>query len=519
MKKLALLLVSHGLALGAGWLTFRGPEIAADPENVPAARLTKKPRPADDAEGRRVLAEMRQGWGTESRPPPGTHARESVQTTLAKVKEESRRQQAEELEEIRKRSLAVVLPADPAAALAKLAAGPEILDTAAFAIAWLRADPAAALGFLQASEALSRNSHMTQALEIWVAEVDLEEVAALLDQAPAWQEKIAASLMKVAANQDTGLLDGLLEELEGKVSRERLIEGAMRQVSAERRADALAWILGSLKGKEAGRAVMMVAIGMDDNATAKTWLKQAREGLDPEAMKELKGWGNYIDIMRSGVGPDSPMEERVEAMLEGGVTGKTDVERLANARASIVSQDLSRWMGTEQLAEAVKSGGMGAAGVWQEAAAKFPQYVEQEREGMLRAVFSSVAAYDPEGAIRLLEDQGMGGQAAGYVSLVMDRLAFTDFERTLDLVACLPEETLAANLTEFDRRYSSVVMREAERRGSFWTEWLRQQPAGVSKDLMLHYTARHYFKTGNEALGTELKNLVRDPTVKSWPKL
>lgn len=138
---------------------------------------------------------------------------------------------------------------------------------------------------------------------------------------------------------------------------------------------------------------------------------------------------------------------------------------------------------------------------------------------MLGAVFSSVAPYDPEGALKLLEDHGMGDQAAKYVSRVLDRLAYTDFERAVSLVSHLPEETMMANLTDFDRRYSSFVMREAARRGSFWTEWLRRQPAGVSKDLMLHYTARHYFKTGNEALGTELKNLVRDPTVKSWPKL
>lgn len=216
---------------------------------------------------------MRQGWGTEIRPTPDAVTRESIPTTIARAKLEQRRQQAEELEEIRKRSLAVVLPADPAAALTKLAAGPEIRDTAAFAIAWLRADPAAALGFLQ---------------------------------------------------------------------------------------------------------------------------------------------------------------------------------------ASIVSQDLSRWMGAEQLGEAVKSGGMGAAGVWQEATARFPQFADQEREGMLRAVFSGVAAYDPEGAMKLLEDQGLGDQAGRYVSWALDRLG---------------------------------------------------------------YTARHYFKNGNEALGTELKNLVRDPTVKSWPNL
>ena len=176
-------------------------------------------------------------------------------------------------------------------------------------------------------------------------------------------------------------------------------------------------------------------------------------------------------------------------------------------------------MGAEQLGEAVKSGGMGAARVWQEATAKFPQFADQEREGMLRAVFSSVAAYDPEGAMKLLDEQGLGDQAGRYVSRVLDRMGYTDFESAMKLVAHLPEETMRGNLAEFDRNYSSMVPREAERRGSFWTEWLRQQPAGVSKDLMLHYTARHYFKTGNEALATELKNLVRDPTVKSWPNL
>ena len=518
MKKLAILLFSHGLALGAGWLAFRGTDIQSAPRNETAARITKKPRSDDDAEGRRVLAEMRQGWGTEIRQT-GRLTPESIHATLARGQLEARRQQAEELEEIRKRSLAVVLPADPAAALAKLAAGPEIRDTAAFAIAWLRADPAAALRFLETSEVLSRNSNMTRALELWVAEADFEEVAGLLDQAPAWQEKISASLMKTAANEDPAQLDTLIERLEGKVSRERLIEVAVRDIPADRRAEVLKWIHESLKGKEAGRAVMMMAIGMDDPPAAKAFLQQAQQGLDPEAMRELKGWGNYGDIMRSGVGPDSPMEERVEAMLAGGVVGKTDGERRDNARASIVSQDLSRWMGAEQLGEAVKSGGMGAAEVWQEATAKFPHYAGQEREGMLRGVFSSVAAYDPEGAMKLLEDQGMGDQAGKYVSRVMDRMGYTDFETAMKLVAHLPEETMRGNLAEFDRNYSSMVPREAERRGSFWTEWLRQQPAGVSKDLMLHYTARHYFKTGNEALATELKNLVRDPTVKSWPNL
>lgn len=515
----ALLLVSHGLAIGAGWLAFRGPERTTAPQNETATRLTKRPRSPGGAEGRRLLTEMRQGWGTGIRPAATALNRQSIQTSVESGRLEARRLQAEELEEIRRRSQAVALPADPAAALAELALGPEIRDTVAFAIAWLRADPAAALLFLDSSEVLNRNSNMTRALEIWVEEEELEKVAGLLDQAPAWQEKIAATLMKVAANQDPGHLDDLLERLETKVSRERLIAVAVRDLSDDRRTDALAWIHESLNGKEAGRAVMKAALGMDDKAAAKAFLKQAREGLDPEAMRELKGWGNYGDIMRSGVGPDSPMEERVEAMLEGGVTGKTDEERRTNARASIVSQDVSRWMGGEHLGEAVKSGEMSAAEVWQQTTRQFPQYAGQEREVLLRAAFSTVAAYDPDGAMKLLEDQGSGDQAAGYVTQVMDRLAYTDIERALSLVSCVPEETMIANLTEFDRRYSSFVMREADRRGSFWTEWLRRQPAGVSKDLMLHYTARHYFKNGNEVLATELKEQVENPTVKSWPKL
>ena len=48
---------------------------------------------------------------------------------------------------------------------------------------------------------------------------------------------------------------------------------------------------------------------------------------------------------------------------------------------------------------------------------------------------------------------------------------------------------------------------------------MKGQPEGLSRDLLLHYTARQYFRSGNEAEGAALKAMVRDTTVKSWPKL
>ncbi|MES2923157.1 MAG: hypothetical protein V4819_16495 [Verrucomicrobiota bacterium] len=523
MKKTVGVLLSHALALAVGWVAFRGGERADGVAKTEAAHRVTKTQRTDDAEqGRRVLAEMRQAWGTGAAAAATVQSRTqrpSAESMIRKMREDSRRQEDEELGAIRQQMQTVVLPADPAAELTRLIAGPEIKNTAAFAIAWLCADPAAALQFLEGSEVLMRNSNMTRALKIWVAEAGADKVIGLLEQAPGWRAKLAGALVNVAAAENPAQLDGLLEQLEGTLSREQLIEQAFRNLPEEKRPAALEWILTSLKGKEAGRAVMKTALGMEDKVAAKAFLKQAAPRLDPEGMQELKGWGNYGDIMRSGVGPESPIEERVEAMLAGGVVGKTDEERRSNARSSIVSQDVSSWMAREQLGEVLKSGGMGAAELWQEVGKNFPQYATAEQKALLGAVFSASAASDPEGAVKLLELQGQADQAATYVLRAADSMIHNDTERALKLVNQLPPETIRQNLAAFDRFYTNTVNGLATERASFWTEWVRQQPAGINKDLMLHYTARHYFQKGNEALGTELKDMVQDPTVKSWPKL
>lgn len=69
MRRPIILLLTHGLALALGWMVFRGPELAGPaPGNDATARETKRSHTAELEEGRRVLAEMRQGWGTGSHP-------------------------------------------------------------------------------------------------------------------------------------------------------------------------------------------------------------------------------------------------------------------------------------------------------------------------------------------------------------------------------------------------------------------------------------------------------------------
>jgi hypothetical protein len=68
MKTPVVLLLSHGLALGVGWLAFRGlPVTVAGPENNEPQRTARSSRSSAGEEGRRVLAEMQQGWNTTAK--------------------------------------------------------------------------------------------------------------------------------------------------------------------------------------------------------------------------------------------------------------------------------------------------------------------------------------------------------------------------------------------------------------------------------------------------------------------
>jgi hypothetical protein len=322
--------------------------------------------------------------------------------------------------------------------------------------------------------------------------------------------------MKVTAAHEPAELDAMLDLLEGTVPRQSLIRAAIHDLPEAQRPAALTWIQTSLKGKEAGWAVLGLALGIEDPAAAKTLMNGAMQWLDPDAMTYLKSMPDFREIMFRGVGPDSPMEERIEAKLAGPVEGKTAEELRENAWKSLISEDVTRWLGTSQLADTVQSGGMSATELWQEAERSFPQFGKAEHEEMLRTIFNRVAVSDPAGALKVLAQQGLGDQAGAWVA---SAIRGRDIEKVTALVAQLPQETIRQNLAAFDRQYSYMVDEQTKQNGPYWTTWLRQQSAGLSKDLMLHYTARHYFQNGNPTLGTELKAMVQDPTVKAWPKL
>jgi hypothetical protein len=353
-------------------------------------------------------------------------------------------------------------------------------------------------------------------MEPWIAQTGAAQVAEMMEQLPAWKPRLAESLMKVTAAHEPAEMDAMLDLLEGTVPRQSLIRAAIHDLPEAQRPAVLTWIQTSLKGKEAGWAVLGLAWGIEDPAAAKTVMNEAMQWLDPDAMTYLKSMPGFREIMFRGVGPDSPMEERIEAKLAGPVEGKTTEERRENAWKSLISEDVTRWLGTNQLADTVQTGGMSAAELWQEAERSFPHYGKAAQEEMLRTIFNRISVSDPAGALKVLAQQGFDDQAGAWA---LSAIRGRDVEKVAALVAQLPQDTIRQNLAAFDRQYRYMVGEQAKQNGPYWTTWLRQQPAGLSKDLMLHYTARHYFQTGNPTLGTELKAMVQDPTVKAWPKL
>jgi hypothetical protein len=188
----------------------------------------------------------------------------------------------------------------------------------------------------------------------------------MVEEMPALKLYLATSLMKVtAAHEPTGL-DAMLDLLEGTVPRQSLLRAAIHDLPEAQRPAVLTWIQTSLKGKEAGSALMGLALGIDDNAVAKTLMNEAMQWLDPDAMTYLKSIPDFRELMFRGVGPDSPMEERIAAKLAGPVEGKTAEERRENAWKSLISEDVTRWLGTNQLADTVQTGGMSATELWHE---------------------------------------------------------------------------------------------------------------------------------------------------------
>ncbi len=519
MKK-SILLASHLLALAAGWLAFHA---ADQPATAPAATELDRERRderqrAERAEGRRLLAEMESGWGIakkfENRPVPKPPRPPRTQAEMLKPMEDQR---AAALEKVRKKVAEFTLPADPAGELQKLAKAPNSADAAALAVVWLRADPVAALRAIEGMAEFKKGSALGQCLSLWAADLGAEELAGLMKEAPSFCDQIAGAAVRSAAESGFTKLGTLFGVMEGQVSRENLLRGAFDHVPAPHRGEALAWIQGNLQGREAGNAIMYTALGIADAKEARAFLKQAMEGLDPEVLKALKDWGNFGDIMRSGAGPDSPFEERVEARLAGGMVGKTDEERLANARYSIVAEDLGRWFSTGHWDEALRFESATVPQIWSAAEAEFPAFMQGGRESMVRTIFAKTALEAPEASLALLTAEGQQAQAAKYVLQVADSGMHSDYEAGFRLVALLPEDALRAELAAYDRQYSYQIGPLAMQGGQFWEEWLRKQKPGLARDLLLHYTAVQLVKEGRESEGAGLKALVRDPAIKERP--
>ncbi len=245
-------------------------------------------------------------------------------------------------------------------------------------------------------------------------------MAEMVEEMPALKLYLATSLMKVtAAHEPTGL-DAMLDLLEGTVPRQSLLRAAIHDLPEAQRPAVLTWIQTSLKGKEAGSALMGLALGIDDNAVAKTLMNEAMQWLDPDAMTYLKSIPDFRELMFRGVGPDSPMEERIAAKLAGPVEGKTAEERRENAWKSLISEDVTRWLGTNQLADTVQTGGMSATELWHESERSFPQ--GPDGESLAKTLTSdpdatpSTSHRDPRagawGRLRLAPGNGGAGPAS-----------------------------------------------------------------------------------------------------------
>lgn len=51
--------------------------------------------------------------------------------------------------------------------------------------------------------------------------------------------------------------------------------------------------------------------------------------------------------------------------------------------------------------------------------------------------------------------------------------------------------------------------------GSYWSDWLMRQPAGLNRDLLLHHTAAELSKQGNQRGATELRAMIQDTGIRN----
>lgn len=518
MTKL-LLLVTHALALGAGWFVLQDteiPESVSDPHGKPAAKVMRD-RHADLEEGKRLLREMRAGWETEKKYEATAASGDPAMQSHGDLLGEMEERRARKLEEIRKLSLSVVLPADPAAGLKAL--GGDELQLGAYFTAWLRADPEAAMRAISSDERYYNYEIPGIALEIWVAEKGPLEVGALAKDFPKLQSSVAGAAMKIAGQENLGSLSELLESLKGSVSRDVLIGAAFRAVPSEKRQDAVALAQREFPPMEAAGALISIATGIHDAKEARDFLKGMIAGdLDPEVRRHLERWGNFREILSSGVDRDSPLADRIDAAMTGDRQGGPDDQKRARAIEKIMSEDVKVWMTDSSMRQGLLSGDEGLVDLWSRAKAQFPQYQEgEDRQKLLAAVLGSAAVLDPEGAMEVLKKEAEKGTIADQVAKIVWTKIYPDVEGSIELAGLIPEDELRPHLKRYEDMYEAQLPEKIDRYGDFWKEWLKTQPPSLNRDLVLYQTAKRFAADGNQQGAREMQALIRDPEVKARP--
>jgi hypothetical protein len=237
----------------------------------------------------------------------------------------------------------VDLTDDPGAALAALHA-PSI-EAVVFLIAWLRADAAAALAWLARDTSMLSSGNLRHDLAVWVNGTDLDTLCKLLSDSPTkWQPYLVRALAAKVGAANPADITGLLARLEGLIDRREIIDGAMSEMPPQQRQRALDWIKTTLQGQDAAAALVALASSTDNAAAARQFLNQVVPGMGAGVLEALRMNPGYGNIMEAGVGPGSPLEERMAAAMANSLPGKTEEERRTSARNSLVAADLGHWL-------------------------------------------------------------------------------------------------------------------------------------------------------------------------------
>lgn len=517
--KNTLLLVTHALALGAGWFALRDVGVedgAGQADGRPAAKV-ERDRHADLEEGKRLLREMRAGWATQKKHEEAAASGDPEKQDHPAMLREMDERRAKKLEEIRKQSLSVVLPADPTEGL-KILGGDELVVGAYFA-AWLRADPEAAMRAISSDEKYYNYEVPGIALEIWVGEKGPLAVGELVKDFPKLQSAVAMAAMKIVGRENLESLGDLLESLKGSVGRDVLIGQAFGAVPVEKRGEAVALAQRELSAKDAADALISMATAIRDPKEASEFLKGVIAGdLDPEVRRQMDRWGNFYEILGGGVDRDSPMADRVEAAMIGDQQGGKDDQKRARAIEKIMSEDVKVWMTDSSMQQGLLSGEEGLVDLWSKATAQFPEYQDgEDRQKLMAALLGNAALLDPEGAMELLKKEAVKGSLADQVAKIIWTGIYTNLEGSIQLAGLIPEEELRPLLDRYDHLYGSQLPEKIDRYGDFWTEWIKSQPQSLNRDLMLYQTAKHFAAKGDRQGAQEMQALIRDAGVKARP--